>query len=294
MGLLGIGGGKSSSSQSSSSAANGENWSAQTSIGGGYQGSESAAVGGSQATASSQDRLAFEQLYGQLYGDASGVAGGMAQNPFLSTTANDLFSSGQGILGGLQGDAGSAYLKSVLGSNENVNEQIDLLGQDIGKFTSEQLLPNIRRSSAAAGQLGGSRQSVAEGSAIEGSQRAFASGVSDIRNANLQRQLQAGSQLSSQNLQGAQIGLAGNESLYGLANQGFMSQLSPYAALASIMGDKTTLGSSMSNSTSFDQAISSAFGEDFNESNAWSYGYDQATSKSKGKQSSWNLGLKFG
>jgi hypothetical protein len=284
-----LGGSKSSST--TKSAANGENWSASTSIGGGYQGSESTAIGGSQSTAVSQDRLAFEQLYQQLYGGAASAASNLTSNPFLSQTANQLFSSGQNILGGLQNDAGSSYLQSVLSSSGNVDEQIALLGQDINKFTSESLLPNIRRSSAAAGQLGGSRQSVAEGSALQGAQDSFASGASAIRNENLQRQLAAAGQLSAQNLQGAQIGLAGNESLYGLANQGFMSELSPYAALASIYGDKVTLGSSVSQSTSFDEALSQAFGEDFNASNAWSYGYDQATSTTKSKGKSFSLGF---
>ena len=289
MSLLGIGGSKSKSSSSSSSI--GEQWDRAQSIGAGYQGSESSQIGGSQSTGVSQDRLAFEQLYSQLYGGAAGVAGEMAQNPFLSQTANQLFGSGQNILSGLQNDSGSQYLQSVLSSSGMMDEQISLLGQDINKFTSESLLPNIRRSAASAGQLGGSRQSVAEGAALQGATEQFARGASSIRNENMNRQLSAAGQLSQQNLQGAQIGLAGNESLYGLANQGFMSQLSPYAALASIMGDKATLGSSMSQSTSFDQALAKAFGEDFNASSSYSYGYDKSKATSKSSSGSFNLGF---
>lgn len=292
--MFGLDFSKNTSRSSSSSAANGENWSASTEIGGGYQGSQSTSAGGAVSSGISQDRLAFSDLYEQMYGAAGGVAGQMAQNPFLSDTANQLFASGSNILGGLQQDAGSKYLTDVLTSNGNVDEQIGLLGQDINKFLSEGALPSLRRTAMGAGQLGGSRQGVGEGIAISEATNSFARGAADIRNQNLNRQLQAGGQLSSQNLAGAQIGLQGNESLYGLANQGFMSQLSPYGALASIMGDKTTLGSSLSSSSSWDQAIASAFGEDFNKSDSFSYGYDQATSTSKGKSSGMSLGFGFG
>lgn len=294
MGIFNIGGSKSSSSQSSSSAANGESWSTSTELGGGYQGSQSVSSGGSVSTGGSQDRLAFEDLYQQLYGGASGVAGGLADNPFLSQTANQLFASGQGILGGLQNDAGSKYLTDVLTSNGNVDEQIGLLGEDINKFLSESALPSIRRTAMGAGQLGGSRQGVAEGQALDIATNQFARGAADIRNQNLNRQLQAGGQLSAQNIQAAQTGLAGNAGLYDLANQGFLSGLSPYAALASIYGDKVTLGSSLSSSTSWDSAVASAFGEDFNIGNSSSYAYDQATSKSKGKSKSGSLSFGLG
>lgn len=314
---------------SSLSGSSGYNTATSSQVGGGISGSTATRTGGSSGSSSSQDTLAFQNYYNQLYGDASGVAGGMAQNPFLSTTANQLFASGSGILGGLQNDVGSQYLQSVLGSNGNVDEQIGLLGQDINKFLSEGALPEVRRSASLAGQLGGSRQGVAESNAVDIATNSFARGAADIRNQNLQRQLGAAGQLSGQNLQAAQIGLAGNESLYGLANQGFMSSLSPYAALASIYGDKATLGSSISSSSSFDNAISNAFGQDFSigSSNSYgqdssfgisnsygenfsvggansygenfsigssdSYGYDisQATSKSKGKSTGVSLGF---
>ena len=293
MALFGIGGSKSKSSSQQQSAANGESWSTSTQLGGGYQGSVSQSGGGAEAIASSQQRLAFEDLYAQLYGNAGAQAGQMAQNPFLSQTANQLFSSGSNLLDGLQQDAGSDYLRQALSSNDMVDQNIQLLGEDINKFLGESALPTLRRTATGTGQLGGTRQGVAESGALQDATNAFARGAADIRNQNLTRQMTAAGQLSNQNITGIQTGLMGNESLYELASQGFNSQLSPYAQLSQIMGGPTTLGSSLSTSTSWDAAMSEAFGEDFNFASSDAYAYDQATSSgsSKSKSSSFNLGF---
>lgn len=291
--MFGLSGSKSSSSSSSSATGRAEDWTQASSIAGGYQGSESLSSGASQSYGVSQDRLAFEDMYKKLYGGAAGAAEGMASNPFLSDTANQLFQSGQSILGNLQNDAGSNYLASILTSNEGVDEQIGLLGQDLGKFLNEQAMPSARRNASLSGQLGGSRQGVAESAAIDQTLQQFARGSAEIRSQNMARQAMAASQLSQQDLAAAQIGLVGNEQQYGLAQQGFMSQLSPYAALASIYGDKTTLGSSLQTSSSYDSAIAKAFGEDFSASQQTGYGYDFSDAKSKSKSSSGSFGIGF-
>ena len=291
---FGLSGSKSKSTSTSSANSIAEQFGTSSSISGGFSGSQSTSQGGSQSTGLSQDKLAFEELYAQLYGGAAGVAGGLAQNPFLSDTANQLFGSGQNILAGLNGgDAGSKYLNDILTSNGNVDEQISLLGRDVSKFLDEGALPSIRRSAGGAGQLGGTRQGVAELGALQSATDSFATGAASIRTAEQQRKLAAAGQLQNYNISAAQTGLAGLTQQYDLANQGFLSQLSPYAALSGIFGEKTTLGSSLSQSSSFDEALASAFGEDFSASQASNYGYDvsQATSKSKSKSGSFGIGF---
>lgn len=293
MALSGIGFG--SGSQKSKSVANSqaENFSTSISNAGGISGSQSSSAGGSQSYGVSQDQIAFSDLYQKLYGDASQAAGNLQGNPFLSDTANKLFTQGNQLFAGLNNDAGTKYLQDALTSNEGVDEQISLLGGDINKFLQESALPGLRRSSAAAGQLGGSRQSVGEGIAISDATRSFATGAANIRNQNRTNQFNAAGQLAGNSLAGVQIGGNLSQQLYGLAEQGFLSNLSPSAALSQILGGPTTLGSSLQQASSFDEAISNAFSEDFAKSESSSYGYDvsQATSTSKGKNKSFSLGF---
>jgi len=288
--MAGLGLSKSKGSATSNSI--GEQFATSDQMSAGYQGSSSTSAGGSQQSSASNQAIAFEDLYKQIYGGAVGAGTSLADNPFLSDTANQLFTQGQGILGGLQGnDAGSEYLKSILSDNGNVDEQIGLLGQDITKFLGNNTLPGIGRSAGVNGTYGGSRSSIAEGMAVDSATQQFARGASDIRTADLNRKAGAASTLAGNNLQASQTGLGSLDSLYGLANQGFMSGLSPYAALSDILGGPTTLGSSVSSGTSFDEAISNAFGENVSSGTSNSYGYDISTSTQKNKSSGFSLGF---
>jgi len=276
-GLFSFGGSKASSKSESSSL--------DTSYG--YQGdtSQSLSTGTSQSVSggtSTQD-LAFRDIFGQLYGNASNAAGRMAAAaPGLSSQAQMLFSGGANFLEGLQGPTPeSTYLEGRLGANPLLEQNISGLGEDIGRFFSEQINPAIRGDAVAAGALGGSRQGVAQGLAADAAARQFATGAAQLRTADQAQRDAAAAQLGQNRVASATAGLAGLSPTLQAAQAGFGAELAPYQALAGILGGPTTLTQSQqfaqASSEDVARAISQAFGEDF------SYGTSKATSSSKSK-----------
>lgn len=239
----------------------------------------SRSLSGGQAT-STQD-IAFRDIFANLFGDASNVAGRLAgEAGGLTEQANMLFSGGLGFLDSLGGGADSEYLASrVSGGNPLLDEQIDALGEDIGRFFREDINPAITSAGVATGTLGGGRQGVAQGRAAEAAGREFQRGATALRGADIAARDAAAAQLQSGRIAGASAGLSAIPSLFDVAQGGFGAQLAPYQALAGIVGGPTTL--TQGQSTDFSQAssdeiaraISEAFGEDFR--------YAQSTSKSK-------------
>lgn len=274
MGLLGLGGSKSTSSSSSSSY--------------GYDRSDSGSVSagtsrsGSQGTSS--QGIAFEDLFANLFGGASAAAGGIDPS-VLTGQANQLFGSGAGFLESLGGGgAETAYLQDRMsGESPVLQENIDLLGEDLGKFLNEQVMPGITSTSVSGGALGGSRQGVAQAGAIESVASEFRRGAAQLRTDDMAARDRAASTLGQQRIASAQTGLGGLSSLMGIAESGTAAQLAPFSMLSQIMGGPTVLTDSQS--TSFGSA------EDFAAAFSSSFGQNWSSSKSKSKSGS--FGIKF-
>jgi len=209
----------------------------------------------SSSSSSSSQSVFMANLFQQLFGGASNVAGNIDTSG-LTDMANGLFSSGQDFLSDLQGisagtDASGQFLQDIIsGKSSMVDENIAALEEDLGQFFSEELLPGITSQSVSGGALGGGRQGVAQGKAIESVGREFRRGSTDIRNADLQRRQQAASQLSAQRLSAAQAGLQGAQSQFDLANAATLAPFSPFLTLSQIMGNPTVLTESQSESSS--------------------------------------------
>jgi hypothetical protein len=234
--------------------------------------------------------------------DQFGVAAGLVdQGQDLLGGLGQISSGLQGFQGGGfgQGQAGvdalsglasgsnpslQALQRQAFGQNPNLQRQIDLLGQDITR-QFERGISATNLEAVGGGQLGGGRQGVAQGLLGESATQAFAQGATDLRSADIERQLQAaqagatiqgqaggqlagvglqqgqgGSQQQLQALLGAgQIGLGGLGSLQGVQNLGFEpfnQQLNPALANASILGAPTVLskGQATAKGSAFDVA----------------------------------------
>jgi hypothetical protein len=245
-----FGGSKQSSSSQGSSS------SQDSSIGASVSGGTSA--GGSESSQS----IAFEDVFARLFGGAEGAAAGLDPS-MLSDQANQLFSGGIDFLDSLSGGPGTDFLQSrVSGESPVLGEQIGALGEDIGRFFQEQILPGISSEAVQGGSLGGGRQGVAEGIAAESSAREFQRGATGLRAADIQQRDAAAAILGDQRIAGAVGGIGGLGSLAGIADFGFGADLAPFDRLAAILGGPTVTGesSSFSGSEDFARQFSSSFG----------------------------------
>lgn len=299
--MFGLSGSKSKSRSTgesqSTSFSFGDSFSLQGSQSGSVSGGSSTARAANESASTSRQGLAFEDVFARLYGSAEQTAASL--DPSLLTQAsNQLFSGGTDFLAGLGGDAGSAFLENRLAQGDQLTgEQIALLQQDIGQLFREELMPGITSDAVAGGQLGGGRQGVAQGQAMEQAANAFQRGAVDIRSRN-QAQLDAlAAGVAERNIQGAQVGLAGAGSLMNIAQQGFGAELAPMERLAAIFGGPTVLtqqdsaasGYSMSDALDFARAFSESFGRSESTERAGS----QSTSKTSSTSKSGSFGLGF-
>jgi hypothetical protein len=210
----------------------------------------------SSSSSSSSVQDVFEaNAFQKLFGQASNVAGGIDTSQ-LTSQANALFQGGQGFLENLESlssgtDEGSQFLKSAIAGNDDlVNQNIQSLGEDLGAFFNEQLLPGITSSAVGSGQLGGGRQGIAQGAAVDSTAEQFRRGSLDIRNNAFKDRIDASRTLQTSVRDASTAGLAGSQTQFDLANAATLSPFSPFLTLANILGDKTTLTQSESESKS--------------------------------------------
>lgn len=249
----------------SSSSSSGQSTSFDAAQSGGISGGVSA--GGSQ----SSQNVAFEDIFARLFGGAEGAAAGLDPS-MLSETANQLFSGGMDFLSSLGGGADTDFLTARMsGESPVLGDQITGLGEDLGQFFNQQILPGISSESIAGGGLGGARQGVAQGMAADSISRDFTRGVTDLRSADVAARDQAAATLGANRIAGAEAGLGQLGSLAGIADFGFGADLAPFDRLAAILGGTTVLGESSS--------FSSA--EDFARNFSQSFGQSQATNESE-------------
>lgn len=258
---FGIGGSTSKSSSSSSSF------------------DSSSSISGSEGfgKSSSEQSIAFEDIFARLFGGAEGVAGGLDPS-MLTDAANQLFNSGSAFLQGIGNDQGTQFLQDRLsGENQVLEDQINLLGQDLSNFFNEELLPGITSKAVDGGQLGGGRQGVAQGKAISEVGKQFTRGSVALRSADITARDNAAATLSGNSISGASVGLGGLGPLEGVADLGFSAGIAPYERLAAILGGPTVLSSSSSSSADWARALSQSYGE--------------STAKSKSSSKSLSVGF---
>ena len=225
-----------------------------------YDRSSAGSVSGGGSASASQDSIAFEDVFARLFGGAEGAAAGLDPS-MLTGAANSLFSSGSRFMDSIGGDAGSQYLSDRLGGgNEVLQQQIDLLGEDLGKFFNEQINPAITSEAVAGGQLGGGRQGVAQGMAASEVGSQFTRGATALRAGDINARDSAAGVLAQNTVQGAGVGFAGIPAVAGAAQLGYGAELDPYARLAAILGGPTTLNTAGSASADFARSFSESLG----------------------------------
>lgn len=236
----------------------------------GYSGSSTDAF----SRGTSNQRVAFEDLFANLYGQAGGAASRMAtMAPQFGAQAERLFSGGLEFLDTLQGPSA---IDERLADPGTADAQIGDLGEDLARFFAEDLNPEITSRAVATGTLGGGRQGVAQGRAADAITREFARGSTAIRTADVTRRDQLAASAAQNRLGAAGVGLQALPGLLGVAEGGFSAELAPWMQLASVLGGPTVLGSS----EDIASEISRAFGEDFS----------QSQSRSKSKSFSFGMG----
>ena len=172
-----------------------------------------------------------------------------------------LFQQGQQALGGLTDNPFLSALGGQAGGNPDlVAAQTGQLSDVLAQQFTEQINPAITSESIRGGQLGGGRQGVAQGAAIQGQQRALAAGNVGFQAADAARAQQAalgGGQLFGQGAEATQAALPG---LQGLLAAPFGQQLQSLLGLGQAIGGPTTL----SQQSAFDRSRSSGSSSGFN------------------------------
>jgi hypothetical protein len=275
-----LGGGRSRSSQRSESEMYG------------ISQSEQQALSGSQSTtgslSQSRQNIAFQDVFSSLYGNASGAAANAAGGAgMVSQAAQQLFTGGSQFLQSLGGDTGSAYLDDRLNADNPVlNDQIAQLQEDTGRLFREEFNPAITSRAVSGGTLGGGRQGVAQGLAIESAARTFNQGATALRSGDIARRDAVAQSIAQNSLQAASTGLGALPSLLNVLQQGNSAELGVYGQLSQILGGPTVLSSS--------DASSSGQSTSFAESLARSFGQQSSRSYGSGSGSSWNFDTSFG
>lgn len=286
-GSLGLG--KSKSSQQSQGYNESSSYGESSSISGDVSGSSSSGYGA--GASSSNQVIAYDDIFKQLFGGATTAAqAGIANGEELGSTARQLFTGGSQFLEGLGTDAGTGYLQDRLSADNPVLEdQIAQLRGDTEQLFSDQLNPAITSRAVAGGTLGGGRQGVAQGMAMDALSKNFVQGATQLRANDIAMRDQAAMGIAQNSLQAASTGLGALPSMLDLATDAASPELGIYAKLSSILGGPTVLGSSQSSNfnTNTAESASQAFSRSFGTQTSNSMG----TSSSSGKGSAWNFNM---
>ena len=280
MAIFSFGGSKSRSSSQSISEAGG--YSTGRSISG--SSSISDALSTSRGISRSTQSVYADEFLRMLYGGATGATMRAASlAPQFAESARALFTGGTQFLDQLRGGVGAEYLQSRLDGDGLAGERIALLSEDVGRFLRTEALPSIQSRAIGAYGLGGARQGLAEGRAIEGATREFQRGATEIRAQEQAARDAIASQLMASEQSGAAAGLSALPSLLGLAEAERSAELAPYQILSQILGAPTTLTESVSEQTaeSIARSLSEQFGISLQDARDWAR--SQSTSSTTGK-----------
>jgi hypothetical protein len=286
-GSLGLG--KSKSNSSSTGQSTSDSFGSNVSVSGDTSSSYNNSVGG--GTSRTTQEVFSADLFSRLFTGASGAADAAAANADdLAVVAQQLFTGGSSFLESLGGDAGTEYLTSrVDGSNPLLDDQIDQLREDTGRLFTEEFNPAITSRAVAGGNLGGGRQGVAQGAAMDTLSREFTRGVTDLRVADMAMRDNAAATVAANSLSAATTGLGALPGLLELMTAGNNAELGVYSQLAGIMGGPTVLSESQAQdfSQSTGRSAAEAFARSYGEQRSTS----QATNASAGKASGWNFNM---
>jgi len=245
----------------------------------------------SEGVSSSDQTIAFEDLYRQLYGGATQAASSVAmQAPQLQAAAQQLFTGGTQFLQTLGGNAGTNYMEDRLnGNNDAVDAVVESLKTDAASLFTDKLNPAITSRAVANGTLGGGRQGVAQGVAQGEVADSFLRNAANVRMADIAQKDQIAANIANNSVASASTGLGALPGLLDIAERGNNAELASYSSLAQILGGPTTLTSSRANnfSQSTSQAIADAFSRSFGEQTA------QSESKSRAKGHAWGFDTSF-
>ena len=278
---FGIGGSR-SRSRSNSSSSSFDNLDA-SSFDVGFDTSSSSSRGGGtsfdRSGSQSSQRIAFEDMFSGLFSQSFGAAGGIDTGR-ISGAADLLFGAGGNIIQQLQGGGvGADYLETRLGERDGLAEaQVSQLGDDLARFLAEDVNPAITSGGVQARTMGGSRGEVQRGIAERGASEAFVRGATDIRIADQAARDSIAGGLMTSEADRLGTSLAGLPQMFGMAEAGAMSGLSPFMALAQILGPQMAL----TDSTSFGEGGS----EQFSEALAEAFGYNIGGSRTRGRAGS--------
>jgi hypothetical protein len=202
---------------------------------------------------------------------ATGAVGGNQ----VADAAGQLFTGGSNFLQSLQSpsDAGTNYLTDRLNNSDSADAQIAQLQKDTGQLFTDQFNPAITSDSVNSGNLGGGRQGVAQGAAMDTLARQFSSQATAIRSADQSQKDAAASTIAGNSLTAANTGLGALPGLLSVVGQGQDADLDVYSKLAQIYGSPTTLSSSQSTNASatIAQAIAKSFGTNQSTGSAWNF-----------------------
>jgi len=209
----------------------------------------------------------------QKAGAAAGTA--TASAPDITAAAKQLFTGGSSFLSGLltQNDAGSGFLRDSLNDSSVADAQIAQLQKDTGELFTDQFNPAITADAVSSGNLGGGRQGVAQGMAMDSLAKQFGAQAVQIRTANQAQKQAAATTIAGNSLGAASTGLGALPSMLSVLTAGNNADLDVYGKLAQIYGGPTTLSSSESTSASaaIAQAIAKSFGTNQSSGNAWNF-----------------------
>lgn len=275
---INLGGSKESQSSKSQSDSYGYNSSVS-----GDSSMSSSVSGGSGSTV--QDVFSAD-TFRSLFGGASDAAKqALLGAPELTEAARSLFTGGSQFLQSLGGGAGTDYMTSRLSADNPVlQEQIDALRDDTGRLFSEQLNPAITSRAVAGGTLGGGRQGVAQGMAIDSAARTFREGATALRAGDVAQRDQVAAQVAGNSLTSAATGLGALPGLLDVLERGNNSELGIFSSLSGILGGPTVLSQSESSDFSRATSMAEAFSRAFGEQRATS------SSSSRGKGTSFHFG----
>lgn len=199
----------------------------------------------------------------ELFGQQQGQQGQFAQQ------AQQLFGQGQQQLGGLTDNPFLSALGAQAGGNPDlVAAQTGQLSDVLAQQFTEQINPAITSRAIGGGQLGGGRQGVAQGAAIQGQQRALAAGNVGFQAADAARAQQAaatGGQLFGQ---GAQAQVAALPGLQALLQSPFNQQIQSLLGLGQAIGGPNVLSQQSAFDTSRSTSTSSGFNVGFGQTPA--------------------------
>jgi hypothetical protein len=291
-GSLGLSQNKQDSKAQSTSSSTSESY--------GYSGSESGdtsrsiSEGFGGGSSSSNQAIAFEDLYKQLYGGATNAANNVAmQAPQLQQAAQQLFTGGSQFLQSLNGNAGSNYMTERLSGPSPVEDIIASMKTDAGNLFREELNPAITSRAVASGALGGGRQGVAQGIAQGKVADDFTRNAAALRYSDVQAKDAIAANVAGNSIAAANTGLGSLPGMLDLVERGQNAELAPYGSLSSILGGPTTLTSAESSdfSRTTAQSAADAFSRSFGEQSAESQSQSQSTAKSKGR--AWSFDSSF-